>query len=231
MKKITVIAALLSAVYSFSCFSAGPWVEGREAYNTASRQHEFVLRGAYNFANGAGIMLTNAYNVDKYSQFKHSYNELEGWYPFFKPTPEFTVLPALIITDSVNGSTVSPYMDFNYKFTPDFNVTFRYRYNNKNYDTPDLDKNAARDSTHQFVMYWRYKLNNNWAYTFEPDYFIHVNDFHSKNGKDHNWELNNALMYTLTAHWKPYVEASWLDRWDAEHREQYRFRLGIRYYF
>ncbi|MBK0019517.1 oligogalacturonate-specific porin KdgM family protein [Kosakonia sp. S42] len=231
MKNVSRIAIASMAIYSAHSFAAGPWIEGREAYNTASRQHEFVLRGVYNFENGAGIMLTNSYNFGKYDQLKHSYNELESWYPLFKPTTYFTVSPALVITDSTSGSTVSPYTDFNYKFTSDFNVTFRYRYNNKNYDTPDLNGKQDTDSTHQFVMYWNYKFNNTWAYTFEPDYYIHINDYHSHNDKDHNWELNNKLTYTLTEHWKPYVEASWLDRWNAQHREAYRLRVGMRYYF
>ena len=231
MKANLPLLFIISAIHPISAFAAGAWIEGREAFNTASEQHEFVLRGGYNFDGGAGIMLTNAYNTGKLDQFKHSYNELEGWYPLFKPTTEFTVSPALILTNNADGSTVSPYVDFNYKFIPDFNVTLRYRYNNKNYDSVDLNGSKNKDSTHQFVMYWNLKINEEWAYTFEPDYFIHVKDFHSKNGKDHNWELNNKLTYTLTPRWKPYVEASWLDRWSQYEREQYRFRVGIRYYF
>lgn len=231
MKAIKAVVLSLSALYSVHSFSAGPWIEVREAYNTASKKHEFVLRGAYNFSNGAGIMLTNAYNTNKYDELKHSYNEIEGWYPFFKPTQEFTVSPALIITDNTDGSTVSPYVDMNYKFTPDFNVTFRYRYNHKNYETPDLNGNNDKDSTHQLVMYWNYKINDTWAYTFEPDYFMNINDYHRANGKDHSWELNNKLVYTYDQHWKPYVEASWLDRSVQYDKEQYRFRVGIRYYF
>ncbi|NMP27311.1 porin OmpL [Rahnella sp. SAP-1] len=231
MKKIISAITVAGFLYSVSSYAAGPWIEAREAFNSASEQHEFMMRGGYNFINGAGIMLTNAYSVDKYNQFKHSYNELESWYPLFKPTQFFTILPALIITDSASGSTVSPYMDFNYKFTPDFNVTFRYRYNNKNYDSVDNQGRYDKDSTHQFVMYWNLKINDTWAYTFEPDYYIHINDYNSKNGKDHNWELNNKLTYTWDKNWKPYVEASWLDRWDLYNREQYRFRVGIRYSF
>ncbi|MFS2221102.1 oligogalacturonate-specific porin KdgM family protein [Pantoea sp. B65] len=231
MRRVKLALVVCGAFYSVSSFSAGPWIELREAFNTASEQHELVVRGAYNFANGAGIMLTNSYSVNKYDEFKHSYNEMEAWYPLFKPTTEFTISPALILTDNSSGSTVSPYMDFNYKFTPDFNVTFRYRYNNKNYETLDNNAQYDKDSTHQFVMYWNLKINDSWAYTFEPDYFIHINDYSSKNGKDHNWELNNKLTYTMTANWKPYVEASWLDRWNNYNREQYRFRVGIRYYF
>ncbi|TKI04319.1 oligogalacturonate-specific porin KdgM family protein [Martelella alba] len=231
MKNVYSITLLGLVCVSLNSLAAGPWIEGREAYNTGTRQHEFMMRGGYGFANGAGIMLTNAYSTNKWNQFKHSYNELESWYPLFRVTPQFTILPALILTDNSRGSTVSPYVDFNYKFTPDFNVTARYRYNHKNYEIIDNNGHYNDDSTHQFVMYWNVKINDKWAYTFEPDYYIHINDFHANNGRSYSWELNNKLIYSINSHWKPYIEASWLDRTIAYHREQYRFRTGVRYYF
>ena len=57
---------------------AGAYVETREAYNTASDLHEVILRAGYNFDMGAGIMATNAYNVGRWDEIKHSYNEIEG---------------------------------------------------------------------------------------------------------------------------------------------------------
>jgi hypothetical protein len=40
--------------------------------------HEVILRAGYNFDMGAGLMFTNAYNVGKWDELKHSYNEIEG---------------------------------------------------------------------------------------------------------------------------------------------------------
>lgn len=72
------------------CF-AGAYVENREAYNLASDQMEFMLRVGYNSDMGAGIMLTNTYTLQRDNELKHGYNEIEGWYPLFKPTDKLTI--------------------------------------------------------------------------------------------------------------------------------------------
>ncbi|WP_392558877.1 oligogalacturonate-specific porin KdgM family protein [Orbus mooreae] len=210
-------------------FAAGAWVEARQAYFTATDTAETAFKAGYNFDNGLGLMVTNAYNTSKFDQFSHSWNEFEGWYPLFKITPAFTIAPGLILTSTSAGSTVSGYVDFKYRFTDDFNVTTRYRYNHRNYDTMDLNKKEDKDDTHQIVMYFNYRINESFDYTLEPDYFYRVNDFHSANGKDYNWQINNKLTYNYDKHWKPYIEASWLDRVKSKNSEQYRFRIGVRY--
>lgn len=67
------------------------YVENREAYNPASDQMEFMLRVGYNSDMGAGIMLTNTYTLQRDDELKHGYNEIEGWYPLFKPTDKLTI--------------------------------------------------------------------------------------------------------------------------------------------
>ncbi|MGE5915700.1 oligogalacturonate-specific porin KdgM family protein, partial [Klebsiella pneumoniae] len=114
MKRIITVLI----VSSVSCpVFAGAYVETREAYNTASEMHEVILRAGYNFDMGAGLMFTNAYNVGKWDELKHSYNEIEGWYPLFKPTDKLTFQPGGLINDSSAGSGGAVYLDTNYKFT------------------------------------------------------------------------------------------------------------------
>src|SRR5471030_911376 len=113
MKKLFPIVLSATMLYSINVFAAGAWIESREAYNTGTEQNEMAFRAGYNFSNGAGVMLTNAYDMGKLDQFKSSWNELEGWYPLFHVTPEFTILPAYIVTSTSAGSGESPYVDFN----------------------------------------------------------------------------------------------------------------------
>ncbi len=228
MKRIAT--ALLCSSVPCAAF-AGAYAETREAYNTASELHEVILRAGYNFDMGAGLMATNAYNVGKWDEIKHNYNEIEGWYPLFKPTENLTFQPGGLINDSIDGSGGALYLDTNYKFTPWFNLTVRYRYNHNNYDTPDFNGKMDKNDTHKFANYWNFKVTDKLAYTFEPHFFQRVNDYHSKNGKDHHWEITNGFRYKLDQHWLPYVELQWLDRWNEYHREQYRLRLGLRYSF
>lgn len=230
MNKYLVIPALLASCLSATASAAG-YIEAREGYNTASDKHELALRAGYGFENGAGIMYTNAYNTNHWNELKTSYNELEGWYPLYKITPELTFQLGGLINSSSAGSGVSAYGDMNYKFTPDFNITTRYRYNHKNYQTLNAIGDYEHNDTHQFIMYWNYKINDMWSYTFEPDYYIATNDFKQKNGKKQSWELNNKLTYNYDAHWRPFLELSWLDRWVDYNKEQYRIRVGVRYYF
>ena len=146
MKRI-VTALVVSSV---SCSAvAGAYVETREAYNTASELHEVILRAGYNFDKGAGLMFTNAYNVGKWDELKHSYNEIEGWYPLFKPTDKLTFQPGGLLNDSSAGSGGAIYLDTNYKFLDWFNLTFRYRYNHNNYDTPDYNGQMDKNDTHE----------------------------------------------------------------------------------
>ncbi|MCQ4218904.1 porin OmpL [Enterobacter hormaechei] len=228
MKRIITVLI----VSSVSCpVFAGAYVETREAYNTASELHEVILRAGYNFDMGAGLMFTNAYNVGKWDELKHSYSEIEGWYPLFKPTDKLTFQPGGLINDSSAGSGGAVYLDTNYKFTDWFNLTFRYRYNHNNYDTPDYNGQMDKNDTHEFANYWNFKVTDAFFYTFEPHFFQRVNDYHSKNGKDHHWEITNKFSYKIDRNWLPYLELQWLDRWNDYNREQYRIRLGLRYSF
>ena len=169
--------------------------------------------------------------MGKWDELKHSYNEIEGWYPLFKPTDKLTFQPGGLINDSSAGSGGAVYLDTNYKFTDWFNLTFRYRYNHNNYDTPDYNGRMDKNDTHEFANYWNFKVTDAFFYTFEPHFFQRVNDYHSKNGKDHHWEITNKFSYKIDRNWLPYLELQWLDRWNDYNREQYRIRLGLRYSF
>ncbi|HGA2242418.1 TPA: oligogalacturonate-specific porin KdgM family protein, partial [Enterobacter roggenkampii] len=107
----------------------------------------------------------------------------------------------------------------------------RYRYNHNNYDTPDYNGQMDKNDTHEFANYWNFKVTDAFFYTFEPHFFQRVNDYHSKNGKDHHWEITNKFSYRIDRNWLPYLELQWLDRWNDYNREQYRIRLGLRYSF
>ncbi|HDW1172711.1 TPA: porin OmpL, partial [Escherichia coli] len=111
MKNINAII-LLSSLTSASVF-AGAYVENREAYNLASDQGEVMLRVGYNFDMGAGIMLTNTYTFQREDELKHGYNEIEGWYPLFKPTDKLTIQPGGLINDKSAGSGGAVYLDVN----------------------------------------------------------------------------------------------------------------------
>ena len=229
MKKLA-FAILLSSVISAPAL-AGAYVETREAWNSASDQHEVILRAGYNFDQGAGLMFTNAYNIGRWDEIKHGYNEIEGWYPLFKPNNKLTIQPGGLINDNRDGSGGALYLDTNYKFTDRFNLTLRYRYNHNNYDTLDINRRMNKNDTHEIANYWNFRLTETFFYTFEPHFFQRVNHFTSRNGKDHHWEITNKFSYKIDTHWMPYLELQWLDRWQNYQREQYRVRLGLRYSF
>ncbi|WON75938.1 porin OmpL [Serratia sp. UGAL515B_01] len=231
MNKLYSILLISALATSVSAQAGSAFLEARQAYNTVSELSEIALRGGYNFDIGAGIMVTNAYNIGKFDQFKHSFNELEGWYPLFHPTNEWTISSGGLINSNSNGSGGALYLDNNYKFLPSFNLTIRYRYNRNNYDSIDFNGQPARNDTHEIASYLNFSVTDKLSYTLEPHYFIRVNDFQSKNGKSHHWELTNKFSYKVDAHWMPYLELQWLDRWNDYNKEQYRIRLGARYTF
>ena len=191
-----------------------------------------MLRVGYNFDMGAGIMLTNTYNFQREDELKHGYNEIEGWYPLFKPTDKLTIQPGGLINDKSIGSGGAVYLDVNYKFVPWFNLTVRNRYNHNNYSSTDLSGELDNNDTYEIGTYWNFKITDKFSYTFEPHYFIRVNDFNSSNGKDHHWEITNTFRYRINEHWLPYFELRWLDRnVEPYHREQNQIRIGTKYFF
>lgn len=177
-------------------------------------------------------MLTNTYTLQRKDELKHGYNEIEGWYPLFRPTDKLTIQPGGLITDKSIGSSGAVYLDVNYKFTPWFNLTVRNRYNHNNYSSTDLNGEQDNNDTYEVGTYWNFIITDKFSYTFEPHYFTRVNDFNSSNGKDHHWEITNTFRYRINQNWLPYFELRWLDRnVEPYHREQNQIRAGVKYFF
>lgn len=198
MKSLNTLV-ILTSVISTSVF-AGAYVENREAYNLASDQMEFMLRVGYNSDMGAGIMLTNTYTLQRDDELKHGYNEIEGWYPLFKPTDKLTIQPGGLINDKSIGSGGAVYLDVNYKFTPWFNLTVRNRYNHNNYSSTDLNGELDNNDSYEIGNYWNFTITDKFSYAFEPHYFYNVNDFNSSNGTKHHWEITNTFRYRINEH-------------------------------
>lgn len=230
IKKVTVIMSIAFALYSSQVFSAGPWVEGRESYWTATNQHELAFRGGYDFDNSAGVMLTNAYNTGTYDQLKHSWNELEGWYPFWS-SADFAVMGGGIVNENTEGSGGAAYFDFRYFASQKLNFVLRTRYNYRNYDSITIDGGEQANNTGEFHIGVSYIIDPDWSYYIEPTYIQQAANFHSDNDRTYHWEVNNVLTYTGFHHWVPYLEAGWMDRVVSENAENYRFRIGLRYNF
>ncbi|MCZ5640459.1 porin OmpL [Escherichia coli] len=171
-----------------------------------------MLRVGYNFDMGAGIMLTNTYTLSAEDELKHGYNEIEGWYPLFKPTDKLTIQPGGLINDKSIGSGGAVYLDVNYKFVPWFNLTVRNRYNHNNYSSTDLSGELDNNDTCEIGTTGILKSPINFLYILSHITSCRVDDFNSSNGKDHHWEITNTFRYRINENWLPYFELRWLDR-------------------
>lgn len=223
---ITPLLLLCQSAY------ASAYIEVREAWNSASEEHQFKLGAGYNFENSAGLLYQTVFNTGKdLDQLKHSFDEIEGWYPLWNITQALTFYGGGIINSTNTGSSSSPYVQLGYLVNPRFAVAFKYRYNHTHYRTADLAGDMRYNDSHQLVIVANYKINDVWSYEFEPDLFLNTGEYNRKNNKDHSWELNHKFTWKMTAQWRPFIQLSWLDRDVKNHAEQYRVRLGIRYYF
>lgn len=229
VKKYLILLSLLP----FSFFaSAGGYIEVREAYESASKDHQLKLGGGYNFDNGAGVLYQTVFNTGKsMQQLKHTFDEIEGWYPLWNITDKLTFYPGGIINLTNAGSTTSPYLQLGYVYNRDLAMAFKYRYNHMNYKTFDLEGEQDYNDSHQLILVVNYKISEKVSYEFEPDLYINTGNYRRKNGKDHSWELNHKFTWKMTPVWRPFVQLSWLDRDIGNNAERYRIRLGIRYYF
>jgi predicted porin len=229
MKHVTGI--LIFFILTSTQALAGPFLEGREGYNLATDQQEILLRVGYNFDVGAGVMLSNTYNMQRKEELKHNYNEIEGWYPL-KVTDNLTFQPGGLVNDKSIGSSGAFYMDVNYRFAPWFNLTVRNRYNYNNYSSTDFNNECDSNDTYDIGNYWNFAVTDKLSYTFEHHYITHLNNFHSSNGKRYNWEITNTFKYQLNKNWLPYLDLRWLDRnSEPYHKEQTQIRVGARYSF
>lgn len=212
--------------------SAGGFIEAREAWESASKDHQLKLGGGYNFDNGAGVLYQTVFNTGQdLNQLKHTFDELEGWYPLWHITDSLTFYPGGIVNSTNAGSTTSPYVQLGYVYDADLAMAFKYRFNHMNYKTADLQNQEDYNDNHQLVAVINYKLTDSVSYEFEPDLYINTGDYKRKNGKDHSWELNHKFSWKMTKTWRPFVQLSWLDRDNSNNAERYRLRLGMRYYF
>lgn len=229
VKKYLILLSLLP----FSFFaSAGGYIEVREAYESASKDHQLKLGGGYNFDNGAGVLYQTVFNTGKsMQQLKHTFDEIEGWYPLWNITDKLTFYPGGIINLTNAGSTTAPYLQLGYVYNRDLAMAFKYRYNHMNYKTFDLEGEQDYNDSHQLILVVNYKISEKVSYEFEPDLYINTGNYRRKNGKDHSWELNHKFTWKMTPVWRPFVQLSWLDRDIGNNAERYRIRLGIRYYF
>lgn len=76
-----------------SAYAGGGYLEIREAWNSASEEHQLKLGVGYNFDNGAGALYQSAFNTGKnWNQLKHSFDEIEGWYPIWNINESTTFL-------------------------------------------------------------------------------------------------------------------------------------------
>ncbi len=207
------------------------YIEVREAWDSASKEHQFKLGAGYHFRNGAGLLYQTTYNTGRnLDQLEHSFDEIEGWYPLWKMTDALTLYAGGLINSTSSGSTIAPYIQFGYLVSPDFAVAFKYRYNHMNYQTRNLTGIMDYNDSHQFIVVANYKINEVLNYEFEPDLYINSGEYHRKNGKGHSWELNHKVTWKMSNTWRPFIQLSWLDRDAGNHAERYRIRLGIRYY-
>lgn len=225
-KKICLISLLCS-----NMAVAGSYFETREAFNFATDQHELLLRLGYNWESGAGIMASNAYNTDKLDKLKHSYNEIEGWYPLFSLTPKLSFSAGGLVNSSRAGSGGAAYFDSKYSFTDTFIAIARYRYNRNNFLTIDLNGIGNHNDTNEYTLYIINKFTPKLTHIFEPHYYTRVNDFNSANGKDHHWELTSHTRYRINEQWMPYLELQWYDKNVNLDAQAYRIRVGFKYFF
>lgn len=83
----------------------------------------------------------------------------------------------------------------------------RNRYNHNNYSSADQNGDLDNNETYEIGSYWNFSITDKFPYTFEPHYFMRVNDFNSSNGKKkHHWEITNTFKYRINEHWLPYLE-------------------------
>jgi len=233
-KAVVGLSAILILTIVPEVAFAGPWLEYRPAYYTATDSYSPRYLAGYSFDNGAGIMFTQAYNSESLiDDYDWSFSELEGWYPLWHPTDKIRIQPGGLLNFNDNGMGISGYLDVNYTFTDKFNVSVRYRYNHSTYTSLDLHDRGRHDDTHQIVTYWNYRFTDKFSYQLETDYFIKTNGdgFKYASGDDTKWQWFHKFSYRFSPSWKGYIQTGLNQADSIGNEDDYRVRLGLRYFF
>lgn len=232
--KLAINTLLISGAICYSVQAvAGPFVEVRERFRTNTNLHQLKLGGGYYFENGAGVLISQFYNMgNDYQQFKHSFNEYEGWYPVWKSDDKkWRVDVGAQFDSDANGSSECGNIGFLYYISDMFTTGARYRYINMNHKNINHEGDLAYANQHQIDYYFNVKFNNQLTLALNPTYYYHMNDFRGKNDKNYHLEMMATLFYKMTDHWAFGPHVGWMDKDAADNRQAWLVGLTTRYYF
>ncbi|TKI07665.1 oligogalacturonate-specific porin KdgM family protein [Martelella alba] len=230
MRKIALLAVGLPlACYTLNAVASATWIDNRYAHTYAAEKNQYKIGAGHIFDNGAYLLVSSLYDLGQGGdQFKSSFQEYEGGIPV-PLSGGWSITPGGLTDINSSGTTLSPYISLDYKFNPILSVSTRYRYNHQTHKTRDLSNDMDYNDSHQIDLFVNYQATKKLWLQFNPEFFINTNDYHAANGNRTHWEPSIVARYRMNPHWMPYTEVAWLDR-DANHDNQVRIRLGIRYY-
>lgn len=234
MKKGIILFSLtaITLMWSFNT-TAGAFFEIRERFRTNTSIHQLKVGGGYYFDNGAGVLVSQFYNMGgEYEQFKHSFNEYEGWYPVWKSEDKkWRVDVGAQLDSDSSGSSECANIGFTYFISDILSTGARYRFINMNHKTRNPDGDIRYHDQHQIDLYFNYKINSQWMLALNPTYYYHMNEFTGINGKRHHFEMMANVIYKMTDHWSMIPHVGWMDKDASDDNQAWLIGLTTRYYF
>lgn len=231
MKKTYLLTALLSAL-AFNAHALSLDVRGQ--YKTESEKYESRFLLSHEASNGIGGSVE--YTVNNTSkagegadQALWDNTELAVWYKY-KLNDTVTILPsALFQHTKTKGDYLKAGLQANWVFAPTWRLDGRVRYEYKQRETKDINKQLDNDSTTRTELWLRKSVNSeiDAYYNFRWDHKLA--DFQYPDKGSNYYEHNLGASYKINSTFKPYVEVGFIPDALVKNQEltdDWRIRVG-----
>jgi oligogalacturonate-specific porin family protein len=250
MKKLLALAML-----PLACASQATTLDTRLSYDTVNKDYIDRIYVGNTWSNGlagsleANFLLTGIKNSDKIDAMHTGNTEVVGWWTY-RFSPELFIRPGLstlvnagttstatLAAGTTGGSTSRPFVTLGYKAADDLDMSLRYRFQHRNYNTMDLSKQLDRDNAHNLTLWFGYKLSDSVNLEYQLDYIKKINNYTNDNGKKSIFENEVVVLFPdafgkgVTPHFTLDHLGRSVKTIDGTPATHWRPRLGIKFSF
>lgn len=237
MKKYLAIALLTAAGASQSAT-----LDTRLSYDSVAKDYIGRIYVGNTWASGIGGSLEAPFTFTgtKFSGdvdiLRTGTTEVVAWWT----TPlsnGFFIRPGLSTLVSSAGSTSRPFVTTGYKVNANWDMSVRYRYGHRNYDTLDKNKQLDRDDAHNLTLWTGYKVSPGLTLEYQFDAIQKVNNFNNDNLKKRIYEHEFVALFpdAFGKGVTPYVLIDHLGKSfnteDKSGKTHWRPRIGLKVVF
>lgn len=240
MKKNVIRGLVLLPVLFGMGYASAATIDYRHEYTARSKEQKDRIRVSHRFDNNISFALEGKWVSKKAAGHSkaHAYsNNVSGGQEFelaylYKINDQLSLSPAIVIESNSSSTTYKPQIKAEYKVTPQFTFSARYRYGDKVNDRSNAS-HPDDQHFHQGNFVFAYKFDSfNVSYDFEVKKLI---DYKGWKDKKRDYAHNIVVQVPIDKNWVPFAELGYVTYHapgtDRKEDWQVRYRAGVKYNF